>query len=139
MAVILPNRCSGNSYGRAVWHLNVGDINGYQFAFPQLAIGHITLVQIRYVSDEADLAEWVGMRRQAVESTTMRSIGYDDRKQVLEVEFQSGRIYQYLEIPPAIYKELVDAESKGRYFNSEIRDSYEFVRVDRRQRGAAGR
>lgn len=70
----------------------------------------------------------------------MRSVGYDQKNQVLEIEFQSGMIYQYLDIPAAIYRELWDAESKGRYFNSEIRDSYEFVRVDRRgQRGASAR
>ena len=67
----------------------------------------------------------------------MQSVGYEHTSQVLEVEFQSGAIYQYLDIPPAIYKELLDAESKGQYFNSEIRDTYAFVRVDRRQRGAA--
>ncbi len=77
------------------------------------------------------------MERQEVGSTTMQSVGYDQANQVLEIEFQSGMIYQYLDIPPAIYKELLEAESKGRYFNSEIRDSYEFVRVDQRgQRGA---
>jgi hypothetical protein len=68
----------------------------------------------------------------------MRSVGYDQKSQVLEVEFQSGVIYRYLDIPPALYKALWEAESKGRYFNSEIRDIYEFVRVDRRgRRGAA--
>ena len=77
------------------------------------------------------------MRRQAVESTTMRSAGYDQKSQVLEVEFQSGIIYQYLEVAPVIYKKLLDAESKDRYFNSAIRDTYEFVRVDRRRRRGA--
>jgi hypothetical protein len=78
------------------------------------------------------------MQRQAVESTTMQTVGYNQKSQVLEVEFQSGMIYQYLDVPPAIYKELLEAESKGRYFNGEIRDTYEFIRVDRRgQRGAS--
>jgi KTSC domain len=77
------------------------------------------------------------MQRQAVESTTMRSVGYDHTKQVLEVEFQSGAVYQYLDVAPAIYMELMVAASKGRYFNSEIRDSYASVGVDRWQRGAA--
>jgi hypothetical protein len=77
------------------------------------------------------------MERQEVESTTMRSVGYNQTKQILEIEFQSGMIYQYLDIPPAIYKELLEAESKGRYFNSEIRDTYEFVRVDRKGRRGA--
>jgi hypothetical protein len=66
----------------------------------------------------------------------MRSIGYDETNQVLEVEFQSGAVYQYLDVRPVIHKELMAAESKGRYFNREIRDLYTSVRVDQRQRGA---
>ena len=66
----------------------------------------------------------------------MRSVGYDRTDQVLEVEFQSGDIYQYLDVPPVIYEELSSAESKGKYFNSEIRDTYEFVRLDRRRQRA---
>lgn len=66
----------------------------------------------------------------------MRSVGYDGANQVLEVEFQSGAIYQYLDVRPAIHKELMDAESKGRFFNHEIRDIYTSVRVDQRARGA---
>jgi lysyl-tRNA synthetase, class II len=76
------------------------------------------------------------MQRQTVESTTMRSVGYDQTNQVLEVEFQSGAVYQYLDVPGAIYKEFLDAESEGQYFNSEIRDTFGFVRVDRPERGA---
>jgi KTSC domain len=76
------------------------------------------------------------MQRQPVESTTMRSVGYDQTNQVLEIEFQSGAIYQYLDVPPAIHKELMDSESKGRFFNREIRDIYTSVRVDQRERGA---
>ena len=78
------------------------------------------------------------MERQAVESTTMRSVGYDQTEQILELEFQSGAVYHYLEVPLIIYRELLEAESKGRYFNSKIRDTYEFVRADRRERGATG-
>jgi lysyl-tRNA synthetase class 2 len=76
------------------------------------------------------------MQRRGVESTTMRSVGYDRTEQILEVEFQSGAIYQYLDVPPTIYTGLLDAESKGQYFNSQVRDAYGFVRMDRRARGA---
>jgi hypothetical protein len=88
-------------------------------------------------SVEQDLAEWSRMGRQEVESTTMRSVGYDHTNQVLEVEFQSGAIDQYLDVRPAIHKELMDAASKGRYFNREIRDIYTSVRVDRQGRRGA--
>ena len=48
-------------------------------------------------------------------------------------------IYQYLEVPSTIYTELLAAESKGQYFNSEIRDAYGFVRVDWGGRSATAR
>jgi hypothetical protein len=68
------------------------------------------------------------MRRTAVDSTTMRSVGYDAVEQVLEVEFTSGAIYQYLEVPAAVFDGLMHAESKGRYVNQEIRDDYTGLR-----------
>jgi KTSC domain len=71
------------------------------------------------------------MRRRRVESTTVRSVGYGHGSRVLEIEFQSGVVYQYVDVPARVYEEFWKAESKGRYFNSEIRDAYEFVRVER--------
>jgi hypothetical protein len=68
------------------------------------------------------------MQRIAVDSTTMRSVGYDSVAQVLEIEFTSGAVYQYLEVPDRVFGELMHAESKGRYFNEEIRDDYTALR-----------
>ena len=50
---------------------------------------------------------------------------------MLEIEFDSGAVYQYLEVPVRIYEQLLRAESKGRYFNSEIREIYPYVQVSR--------
>ena len=77
------------------------------------------------------------MRRRRVESTTVRSIGYQGKSRILEIEFQSGVVYQYVDVPARVYEEFWQAESKGKYFNSEIRDAYEFVRVQR-SRAAGG-
>jgi hypothetical protein len=78
------------------------------------------------------------MERRVVESTTMRSVGYEGKGEVLEIEFQSGAIYQYQDVPAGVYEELWGAESKGQYFNREIRDSYECVRVNAKRRSVAG-
>ena len=71
------------------------------------------------------------MRRRRVESTTVRSVGYQRRSRVLEIEFRSGAVYQYVDVPATVYEEFWKAESKGKYFNGEIRDEYAFVRVQR--------
>jgi hypothetical protein len=53
------------------------------------------------------------MRREAVESTTMRSVGYESKSKILEIEFQSGELYQYLDVPEMVHKRLLRAKSKG--------------------------
>jgi hypothetical protein len=77
------------------------------------------------------------MQREAVESTTMRSVGYESKSKILEIEFQSGEVYQYLEVPKMVHTRLLRAESKGQYFNGEIRDDYAFVRVGKKRRAAS--
>ena len=66
----------------------------------------------------------------------MRSVGYELRSQILEIEFQSGAVYEYLDVPRKVHEELMSAESKGQYFNSEIRDDYEFVHIGKTRRAA---
>ena len=66
----------------------------------------------------------------------MRSVGYESNGKVLEVEFQSGVVYQYSEVPESLYEELMRAGSKGRYFNDEIRDEFRCVRMGRARRAA---
>jgi hypothetical protein len=75
------------------------------------------------------------MRRKPVDSSTMRAVGYEAQSRILEIEFDSGAVYQYIGVFTRTYRELLTAESKGRYFNSEIRDSYPYVQVSR-SRGA---
>ncbi len=67
--------------------------------------------------------------REAVESSTLTSIGYNAVRKILEVEFHSGSVYRYLEVPKGVFAGLMAAESKGRYFTAHIRNGYRFERV----------
>lgn len=72
------------------------------------------------------------MSRQPVESTLIRSVGYDPAGSVLEIEFvEDDRVYEYDDVPFSVYSELMAAESKGMYFNEFIRDLYSCIRIDR--------
>ena len=64
------------------------------------------------------------MRRQSVDSSAISSVGYDERKSMLEVEFQSGSVYDYLEVPPKVWKDFLKAPSKGRFFSQRIRGQF---------------
>jgi hypothetical protein len=69
------------------------------------------------------------VRRVRVSSSVIASVGYAVRDQILEIEFVSGRIYQYLDVERGTYEALMKASSKGTYFNDHIRDEYAFVRI----------
>ena len=69
------------------------------------------------------------MTRDYVESSSLQSVGYDEECQVLEVEFRNGAVYQYHDCPKLTYEELMNAPSKGQFFNAEIRNSLAYSRV----------
>jgi len=64
------------------------------------------------------------MRVTAVDSTTLVTVSYDDAREVLQLEFCSRAVYQYFSVPSAVYQSLLDASSKGRYFNQAIRGHF---------------
>jgi hypothetical protein len=69
------------------------------------------------------------MMRQPVSSGNLQSVGYDPNSQILEVEFNSGSIYQYTGVPGSVYQGLMGASSHGSYFAQNIRDRYPYTRI----------
>lgn len=69
------------------------------------------------------------MKRTRVDSSALRSVGYDEGVAVLEIEFVSGEVYRYHAVPASIHRELMDAESRGRYFVENVRDVYPTTRL----------
>ena len=67
--------------------------------------------------------------RRPVVSSMMLSAGYDESHAVLEIEFVTGHVYRYHAVPRRDWQGLMDAESKGRYFDAHIRDTYPTMRV----------
>lgn len=66
------------------------------------------------------------MRVAAVESTTLATVGYDEADELLQLEFCSQAVYQYFGVPAAVYGALLEAPSKGRYFNRVIRGRFAY-------------
>lgn len=69
------------------------------------------------------------MHRVPVESSSIESIGYE--KNVLEIGFRNGGVYQYFDVPEETLVMLMRAESKGRFFNQHVRGHYPGGRVQR--------
>ncbi|MBS0537534.1 MAG: KTSC domain-containing protein [Proteobacteria bacterium] len=70
------------------------------------------------------------MKLVPVSSSVLASVGYDPRKRWLVTEFKkTGRIYRYLDVPADLHTALMDAASKGGFYNAYIRDDFRFVRL----------
>ncbi len=70
------------------------------------------------------------MYRRPVESSLIRSVGYDLPSSILEIEFVDGKgLYEYYDVPLSVYSRLMAAESIGSYFNDYIRDFYAYEKI----------
>ncbi len=64
------------------------------------------------------------MKRVALQSSSLRSLGYDPEQQILEVEFSSGALYRYEAVPPEVVQALLEADSLGRHFNQVFKPQH---------------
>jgi hypothetical protein len=63
-------------------------------------------------------------------SSVIDKISYFQESHTLRVEFVSGLIYDYHDVPPEVYKSLKIAGSKGRFLNFHIKGKFRFDRVN---------
>lgn len=61
-----------------------------------------------------------------VKSSMIVSAGYDVGGRFLYLKFQSGSVYRYLNVPQAIFTELLRAESVGRYANAKVLHRFKY-------------
>jgi hypothetical protein len=69
------------------------------------------------------------MKRKPIDSTTLDSVGYEAESGTLEVEFKNGRLYRYHGVPELVYRQLLAADSAGRFLNTRIKPMYEFTQI----------
>ena len=69
------------------------------------------------------------MRLRPVQSEMLALVGYDAGSKILEVVFNTGDQYRYLEVPQSEYEGLMNAESIGQYMHKHIIGHYDYERV----------
>ena len=69
------------------------------------------------------------MEREPVESSNVAAIGYDEADQTLEIEYRNGGVYQYLDVPAVMHKDLMRSRSIGGFLHSTIRPNFECVKI----------
>jgi hypothetical protein len=70
---------------------------------------------------------------QPFESKLLTAAAYDASRHTLYLRFRSGEVYRYFEFPDEQYQALLDAESRGRYFLSHIRNQFRYQRLAKLQ------
>jgi hypothetical protein len=78
------------------------------------------------------------LKKIPVESEAVRSIGYDPRSRVLQIEFENGAIYHYRDVPESEWQALMQAESIGRFVTYRIKASYRYELIKAADESIAG-
>ena len=70
------------------------------------------------------------MERTPVQSSSVSSVGYDRDSSTLEIEFLNGSVYQYFGVPESIFNGLMNAPSKGTFFDQFVKKAgYSYARI----------
>lgn len=59
-----------------------------------------------------------------VNSSFIRSIGYDPQQQKLMIIFQNGKAFLYDNVEYDVYNKFINSESLGRFFHKYIKNFY---------------
>jgi KTSC domain-containing protein len=81
------------------------------------------------------------IKREPVKSSNVASAGYSKSRRALEIEFTRGAVYRFLDVPAAVYRAFLAADSKGHFIAAHLRGRYRFVRVQQarpRKKSAGG-
>ncbi len=70
------------------------------------------------------------MEHTPVQSSRLKSIGYDIDQRKLEVLYKNGQLYRFKEVPPNFYTECLMAKSIGKYYFNNIKDSFPYEIFD---------
>ena len=61
-------------------------------------------------------------------STCVNSYAYDKAAKKLTVYYTNYLSYDYSDVPESVYIGLIQAESKGRYLNTNVKGLYSYVK-----------
>ena len=69
------------------------------------------------------------MNEITLHSSVLAGFRYDPDGRQLWLRFQTGALFVYQMVPATLAQSLVEADSKGEYFNSAIRGRFPFQRL----------
>lgn len=70
------------------------------------------------------------MSEEAVKSSGIRWIRYDERARTLDVAYVNSGEYRYFDVEPEIHAWLSKVESKGKFVNRLVKEKYRYERLN---------
>lgn len=59
-----------------------------------------------------------------ISSSAVAAVGYDAATRKMKIRFVAGHTYDFCDVPRSVFEGLLEAASKGRYYNEHIKDRY---------------
>lgn len=66
-----------------------------------------------------------------ITTTTSMIVDYEYHQQVLKVSFADGNVYEYFDVPKAVYVKLVNADTPGRFARRHIYNNFVYRSTSR--------
>jgi len=71
----------------------------------------------------------IGIVMEPVESSNLRARGYSEGQRILAVEFKSGAVFHFSDVPIGMWERFRDAPSAGSFFAHHIRGQFPSVKM----------
>ena len=70
------------------------------------------------------------MEKTRVKSNTIRTVGYDEPTQILEIDFQQGGTYRYFGVSKKIYDSMIKpSTTPDEYYERFIKNRYRHEKI----------
>lgn len=64
------------------------------------------------------------MQRKPLSGGRLRSVGFDERNQLLEIEYTDHSVTVFKQVPPEVYRRLLASPNPAAYYDDRIADEY---------------
>jgi len=69
------------------------------------------------------------MERRKVNSSKIRSVGYDEKLRTLEVEHSDGTVFQYAGVSQEVYRRMMSAPSIVSFYQDRVEEDFSRKRL----------
>jgi KTSC domain-containing protein len=70
------------------------------------------------------------MNRTGVTANGIAQVGYEDGSEILEIEFSSGKVFQFFNVPQKMFNQLMSTSHKEIYYEREILERFPYKRIE---------